>query len=80
MNELAETAIAHELAVIGVDLEEKLTSTMDLLRDYRTGDVESDIQAFARAEITEKDPLRARALGFDDDLHGIGAAFAHPLE
>lgn len=79
MNELAERAIEHELAAIGSELEEKLRRTVELLGTYR-GDMESDAEAFARAEVAEDDPLRSRAAAGRTDPLGVGAAFADPLE
>ena len=79
MNELAETAIEHELAVIGADLEQKLTRVAELLRSYRDTDVEDDIEAFARAEVTIDDPLQSRQATLED-AYGVGALFARSLE
>lgn len=81
MNELAEAAIEHELAVVGADLEERLARTAALLRSYRGEGIDDDIEAFARAEVSIEDPLRSRRAGskHDDDL-GVGAAFARPVE
>jgi hypothetical protein len=77
MNDLAEQAITHELTVLGADLEERLTRTVELLRDFRATDVERDIERFAVAEVTEEDPLRSTVF---HDPHGVGAAFARPVE
>jgi len=79
MNELAERAIAHELAVVGADLEERLTRTVGLLRSYRGEEIDDDVKRFARAEVTLDDPLRSR-MAEQPDPHGVGAAFARPLE
>ena len=79
MNELAEEAIAHELSILGADLEQKLTRTVELLRSYRGEGVNEDIDAFAEAEVTVDDPLRSR-LAEPADVYGIGALFAHSLE
>jgi len=75
MNELAERAIEHELAVVGHELEEKLRATVELLKPYRAGDLDSAIEQFARAEVEEDDPLKSRAVGQADAV-GVGAAFA----
>jgi len=80
MNDLAERAIEHELAVIGSELEERLRATVELLRDYRGGGLSADVEAFARAEVAEEDPLRSRAAGGRTDPLGVGAAFADSLE
>ena len=60
MNQLAEEAIRHELEISGAQLEEKLKRTLAVLQSYRPQDLEEDIEAFAKAEVTEEDPLRAR--------------------
>ncbi len=77
MNELAEAAIAHELEILGADLEQKLTRTAELLRSYRGEGLDEDIEAFARAEAELDDPLRSR-LSEETDAYGIGALFARP--
>ena len=79
MNQLAESAIERELAVIGADLEEKLTRTAELLRSLRDKDFDDDVAAFAKAEVDLADPLRCRMLETEDE-YGVGAAFARPLE
>ena len=79
MSELAEQAIEHELAVVGVELEEKLKAVVELLDVYRRDDLESAVEAFARAEVEEEDPLRSRAVERVDPV-GVGAAFADPVE
>lgn len=79
MNELAETAIEHELAVRGADLEQKLTRTAELLRSYRDSGVEQDIVAFAEGEIAVEDPYRSHRVAIEDAC-GIGALFARSLE
>lgn len=80
MNELAERAIEHELAVVGSELEQKLRQTLDLLGPYRRKGLKADIAAFARAEVTEDDPLRAVAAENRADSLGVGAAFADPVD
>lgn len=80
MNELAERAIEHELAVIGSRLEEKLRRTVELLGSYRGEGRERDAEAFARAEVTEEDPLRSRAVSSQSDPLNVGAAFADSVE
>lgn len=90
MSELAERAIEHELALLADSLEERLRRTMELLRDYEVPRgpraYEAEIKAYAHAEVTEDDPLRARAVErFDDrrkwrDAVGIGEIFADPME
>lgn len=80
MNELAERAIEHELAVVGAEIEEKLRRTVRLLGSYRGRGREADVEAFARAEVEEDDPLRSRAAKPLDDPVGVGAVFADSVE
>ena len=80
MNEIAERAIEHELDVIGTDLEQKLRRTVELLRSHRGESLEADIEAFARAEVEEEDPLRSRTVQEKSDRLEIGALFADPVE
>lgn len=79
MNELAERAIEHELAVIGSELEARLRRTVELLGAYR-GPSAEDVEAFSRAEVAEDDPLRSRAASGRTDPFGVGTAFADPVE
>ncbi len=79
MTELAELAIEHELALLGADLEQKLTRAAELLRSWRGEDVERDIAAFARAEVTAEDPLRSHQAALED-AYGVGALFACSVE
>lgn len=53
MNELAERAIEHELAVVGAEIEEKLRRTVRLLGSYRADDRAADAKEFARAKVEE---------------------------
>ena len=79
MNELAESAIEHELALLGADLEQKLTRAAELLRSWRDEDVERDVAAFARAEVTVDDPLASHQAALED-AYGVGALFARSVE
>jgi hypothetical protein len=80
MSELAERAIERELARVGVQLEDKLRRTVELLGSYREQHLLDDIEAFARAEIEEDDPLRSRAVQPLRDPLGVRDTFAHPME
>jgi len=79
MSDLAESAIEHELALVSADLERKLSRVADLLRFYRDDEVERDVAAFARAEVTVDDPLRSRQAALED-AYGVGALFADSME
>ena len=65
MNELAESAIEHELALVGADLEQKLSRAAELLRSCREDHVERDVAAFAHAEVTVDDPLQSRQVALE---------------
>lgn len=84
MSELAERAIEHELAAVGLELERKLEATARLLRPYRREELEAAVEEFARAEVEEEDPLRSRNVpkpaGPKMDPLGVGAVFADPVE
>ena len=59
MDELAETAIRRELAVLEDNLEPRLQRVAELLKSFQP-DIERDIAEFARAEVTVADPLRSQ--------------------
>lgn len=90
MSELAEHAIEHELALLGDSLAERLRRTVELLQSYEVPRgphaYEAEIKAYARAEVTEDDPLRARRVeragGRREwrDAAGIGEIFADSVE
>ena len=90
MSELAERAIEHELATLGDSFQDRLRRIVELLQSYEVPRgpraYEAEIKAYARAEVTEVDPLRARAVERADgrrewvDAAGIGEIFADPVE
>lgn len=75
MNELADKMIENELQIASLALQEDLTHTLGLLRDYR-GDPAANVARIAHAEIAYPDPVRARMAGSNEDLLGIAHAFA----
>lgn len=77
VDEFAEAAL--QIAVLGADLNGRLERLSERLREYDEGDLEQDIQEFARSEVAYEDPLQARRLTTKDP-YGIGALFAHPVE
>lgn len=83
VRKLAEAAIAREAAVLQAKAEREhsrqLDSLVERLRSHKEEDFAADIAEFARAEVTEEDPLQARRI-VAEDPHGIGAAFGHRLE
>jgi hypothetical protein len=78
MNSLAEDLLARELGAMGLLIEQDLYGTLDLLQRYRGEDVAAGLDAFARAEVTEPDPLRARMVDRVQtaDALGVAAAFS----
>jgi hypothetical protein len=66
MSELAERAIEHELARLADSLEDRFRRTVELLRSCEvqrgSDSYQAEIEAYAHAEVTEDDPLRARAV------------------
>lgn len=80
VEELAERAIEHELAMIGVGLNENLRRTVDLLGSYRGGGSDEDVEAFAHGDVTYKDPLSGCTASERHDSLGIGAVFTDPVE
>ena len=79
MSEIAEAAIERELAVLGTDLEDRLSRTLELLRSFQRETIDDDVERFAEAEVTEDDPLRSHHLDHRDAL-GVSAAFARSME
>jgi hypothetical protein len=78
-NQLAEEMLERELAAASLLLEQDLTGTLEQLRIYRTADrLQADIEAVARAEAYEEDPLKSHRAQSPAtaDAHGIGAMFA----
>lgn len=57
----------------------KLTMALGRLSARSPESDEADVVAFARAEVTVDDPLRAVRVD-PGDAHGVGAAFARRLE
>jgi hypothetical protein len=84
MTDIAETAIEHELALQGADLEERLTAALDVVRQYvATGrDARPYIEAAAAGERLGLEPFRhargqaqARTASRNSDPFGVMAAF-----
>ncbi|GEP36137.1 hypothetical protein NSZ01_39050 [Nocardioides szechwanensis] len=90
MTEVAERAIEHEVALLGADMERRLTEALEVVRTYNQagqGDVEDWIDAVAVGEESGLDPMRdvANTAGVAartqdestlDDPFGVLAAFA----
>ncbi|MFA6297946.1 MAG: hypothetical protein WC642_02180 [Nocardioides sp.] len=90
MTEVAERAIEHEVALLGADMERRLSEALEVVRAYNQagqGDVEDWIDAVAVGEESGLDPMRdvANTSGVAartqdestlDDPFGVLAAFA----
>jgi hypothetical protein len=76
MNALAEDMIERELQAIGLTIEHDLHGTLNLLQRYRTGDVEAGLAAFAKAEVEQTDPLKARMASQPQAADALGVAEA----
>jgi hypothetical protein len=81
MSELAEELLARELRIAAMDLERTLESALERLRSYRQQSIKPDIAGFARAEVSETDPLRADHVTSqepsDAAAYRMAAAFAN---
>lgn len=77
-NQLAEEMLERELQAAALLLEQDLTGTLALLRNYRREEhLEDAIEAFAQAEAYEDDPIKTRMVETSRtaDAYGIAAAF-----
>jgi hypothetical protein len=77
-NELAEELLGRELEAAALLIERDLDETVRLLSGYRRSEsLDDDIAAFAEAEVSARDPLRARMVedADSDDAFGVAAAF-----
>lgn len=75
MNTLIEEMIARELPREMAVIESELTGTLDALRAYK-GKFKNDWAAFAEAEGTMQDPIKARQVEAANDPLGVKAVFA----
>jgi hypothetical protein len=77
-NQLAEEMLERELQAAALLLEQDLTGTIALLRNYRREEhLEGAIQAFAHAEAYEEDPIKTRMVEASrtQDAYGVAEAF-----
>lgn len=77
-NQLAEEMLERELQAAALVLEQDLTGTLALLRNYRRDEhLEGAIEAFAHAEAYEDDPIKTQMVQTSraDDVYGIAEAF-----
>ncbi len=61
------------------ELERQLERSVRGLAHNRRRDFLPDVEAFAEAEVKIDDPLRS-TMSPPQDVHGVGVAFAHPVE
>jgi hypothetical protein len=77
-NQLAEEMLERELRAAALLLEQDLTGTLSLLRNYRRDEhLAGAIEAFAQAEAYEEDPVRTRMVhtARAQDAYGVAEAF-----
>lgn len=78
-NQLAEEMLERELQAAAMLLEQDLTGTLALLRNYRREEhLPAAIEEFARAEADEVDPIQTRMVRAPrtHDAYGVAEAFA----
>lgn len=78
-NQLAEEMLERELQAAALLLEQDLTGTLALLRNYRRDEHrEGAIAAFADAEAYEEDPIKAQMIQMPStsDAYGVADAFS----
>ena len=89
MTDIAEKAIEHELALLGADLEQRLSEALEAVRAYRPAvDLESYLQAAGEGERSGMEPLHSvraehdrsvypqvHTPGEEPDRFGVLAAF-----
>jgi hypothetical protein len=82
MTDAAERAIEHEVALLGLDLERRLSEALDVVRAYTATDAEDYLAAIAAGERSGLDPMRDMTPDNEaavpaplEDPHGVLAAF-----
>lgn len=77
-NQLAEEMLERELQAAALLLEQDLTGTLALLRNYRRDEhLQQAIADFAEAEANEEEPIKARMAESQRprDAYGVAEAF-----
>lgn len=77
-NQLAEQMLERELQAAALLMENDLTRTLALLRQYRRDEhLPAAIDAFAQAEAAEEDPIKTRVVdpASTQDSFGVADAF-----
>jgi hypothetical protein len=77
MTDVAESAIEHEVALLGADLERRLSEALETVRSYRAdADLDAYVEAVEAGERSGMDPARdARAA---HDLNALQRPSAEP--
>lgn len=85
MTDVAERAIEHEVALLGLDVERRLHEALEVVRGYTAADNQAYLDAIAAGEQSGLDPMRDVAGGADgsspvaaplEDPYGVLAAFS----
>ena len=84
MTDIAEQAIEHEVVLLAVDLDARLSQALDLVRRYQPDrDFDRYVEAAAEGERAGLDPMRntrrvspASETTISSDPFGVAAAFA----
>jgi hypothetical protein len=77
-NQLAEEMLERELQAAALLLEQDITGTLALLRNYRRDEhLKGAIEAFAHAEAYEEDPIKTQMVPAPraHDVYGVAEAF-----
>jgi len=86
MSHLAERLIAQQLRVVARTLGHNLSETLSALRSYGGDGLDKDLEAFARAEVEEDDPIQTRLVSAEStdpsstDPYGVSALFGQGVE
>jgi hypothetical protein len=81
MNDIVQEALEAYLRRETASTEERLRAALKIVQEYRSEeDLERYAKAFARAEVTEEDPLRATRVEQPEDGFGIRKAFVRSME
>jgi len=84
MTDIAEQAIEHEVVLLAVDLDARLSQALDIVRRYQPDrDFDRYVEAAAEGERAGLDPMRNTRRAFpssettiSSDPFGVAAAFA----
>lgn len=80
MNALVQEAVEELLNREATVVETRLNAALDVVRRYQSSELEKYAAAFARAEVTEEDPVRTTSTSSQEDYLGVRKAFTRPVE